>query len=152
MPQADQPKTSHPDPKALFAKFTLSKRGRTRAVTYKTPRDRLLDSLANQIELVHLLQEHRDPKQEGHKARKMFFFDHGSYVMQIKYNSQPLDLTPDADTIQVTSLDEVEEVLNGAIDLARAGHFDDQISRIAAEWSETRRGRRGKGGPAEEPA
>lgn len=135
-------KNDRPDPRALFGKFTLSKRGRTRVVTYKKPRDRLLDSLGNQIEMVHLLKERRDPKTEGHKERKMFFFDRGYYVVQIKYNSQPLELMPEADTIQVSNLDEVEEVLNHAITLASAGHFDEQIERLAAEWASTRRGRR----------
>lgn len=144
-----------PDPKALFGKFTLSKRGRTRAVQYKSPRDRLLDSLANQLEIVGLLKEGRVPKEEGRKTRKMFFPEGDQYVVQVKYNNEPLNITPDADAIQVTNLDEVEEVLNGAITLANAGHFDEQISRIAAAWSETRRGRGPQDlarEPAEEPA
>ena len=142
-------KNDRPDPRALFSKFTLSKRGRTRAVTYKRPRDRLIDSLGKQIEIVHLLQEHRNPKQEGYKVRKMFFEDRGRYGVQIKYNNVPLDLTPEADTVEVGSLEQIEEVLKAATNLARAGYFDDQISRIAAEWSETRRGKRT---PAEEAA
>lgn len=150
------PKNEKPDPRALFGRFTLSKRGRTRTITYKKPRDRLLDSLGHQIAMVHLLKEHRDPKAEGHKARKMFSEEHGRYVVQIKYNSVPLDLTPEADAVEVEDLDQLEEVLNGAIDLTRAGHFDDQIERIAAEWATTRRGKRGprqrQQAPAEQTA
>lgn len=137
------PKNDRPDVKALLSKFTLTKRGRTRAITYKKPRDRLIDSLGKQIEMVHLLQEKRDPKVEGYKERKMFFFDRGYYIVQIKYNSQPLDLTPEADTFQVDTLEQVEEVLNTAITLANAGHFDEQLDRLATEWASTRKGPRG---------
>ncbi len=72
-----------PDPKTLLSKFTLTRRGRTRALTYKQPRDRLIDSLGKQIAMAHLLQERRDPKAEGHKEQKMFFEERGRYVVQI---------------------------------------------------------------------
>src|SRR5512135_1224870 len=80
-PPAEPGETPRPDPRALFATFTLSKRGRIRVVTDKTPRDRLLKSLGTQREIVHLLQQGRDPKREGYKGRQMFREDRGRYVV-----------------------------------------------------------------------
>lgn len=134
--------TDYPDLQTLFGEFQSSKRGRTRTVTYQRPCDRLIDSLKRQIDIVHLLQQGRDPKQKGHKVRKMFSEEHGRYIVQIKYNEEPLNFLPDRDTAEVESLSQVEKMLTNAITAAQAGYFDDQINRIAKAWSEMRRGRR----------
>lgn len=134
--------TDYPDLQTLFGEFTTSKRGRTRTVTYQSPRDRLIDSLRKQLTVVQMLREGRDPRQEGQKVRKMFAEERGRYIVQIKYNGQPINFLPDKDTAEVANLDQVEKMFTNAITATQAGYFDEQISKIAQEWSETRRGRR----------
>lgn len=73
----------------------------------------------------------------------MFYEENGRYVVQAKYANNPLGLTPDADTVEVATLEKVEELMKDFITLAKAGHFDEQINRIAVDWASKRSGKRG---------
>lgn len=145
-----------PDVRTLLGKFTMSKRGRTRPISYKKPRDRLIESLSKQSAIINLLKEGRDPKQEGYKEHKMFYEDKGNYVVQLRYSNTPIELTNDSDAVEVKTLEEVEEVINAFMILARNGYFDEQINRLAGEWAAKRIGPRGprkpKAAPTEQTA
>lgn len=146
MPQANS------RPEALLEKYNLSIRGRiTRVGGYKKPpREKLIDSFKNQIEIVHILREGREPKGEGIKERRMFYEEDGHYVVQAKYANNPLKLTPDADTVEVGTLEELKGLMEDFITLAKAGYFDEQVNRIASDWASKRVGKRGPRKPKTE--
>lgn len=137
------PKEGSPDSKNLLARFTLAKRGRERPMAYKRPRDRLLENLARQLEIVKVLRGGRDPKEEGFKEHKMFYEDRGRYVVQIRYSNTPLEIEDDADAVEVDTLEQVEDALNAAMTMTKNGYFDEQINRLAGEWAAKRVGKRG---------
>lgn len=152
MATATQVRTGTLDIKSVLSKYNLAKHGRKRPIAKKGPRDRLIESLGNQIEIVHAVRDGRDLKEAGLKGHKMFYHHNGRYVVQIRYTNTPLDLTPDADSVEVDTLDEVEGAFNDFTELAKSGVFDEQINRIAAEWAsklEGKRGRKPKGTTAE---
>src|SRR5512135_1547164 len=99
------------DIKAALGRYTLSKFGRKRPIASKRPRDRLVESLGNQIEIVHVMKAGRDPKEAGLKAHRMFFEHQGRYIVQVKYTNTPLELADEADAVEVDKLDDVEEVM-----------------------------------------
>src|SRR5512147_2365883 len=123
------------DIKSALSRYTLSKFGRKRPVASKRPRDRLVESLGNQIEIIHAMKAGRDPREAGLKAHRMFFEHQGRYIVQVKYTNTPLELTDEADAVEVDTLNDVEEVMKKFIDFAKVGLFDEQINRIAAEWA-----------------
>jgi hypothetical protein len=67
----------------------------------------------------------------------------GRYVVQIRYSNTPLELSDDADAIEVEKLEQVVEVLNIIIDLTKKGYFDEQINALAEAWAAKRIGKRG---------
>lgn len=132
------------DIKAALGSYTLSKFGRKRPAASKRPRDRLVESLGNQIEIIHVMKAGRNPKEAGFKAHRMFFEHQGRYIVQIKYTNTPLDITDDVDAVEVDTLDDVEDVMKKFMDFAKAGVFDEQVNRIAAEWAAKLEGKRGR--------
>lgn len=152
MPTTTQLKTGMVDTKSVLSKYTLAKHGRKRPVVKKEPRDRLIESLGNQIEIIHALQTGKDLKEAGLKGHKMFYHHNGRYIVQIRYTNTPLDLTPEADSVEVDTLEEVERAFKDFTELTKGGVFDEQINSIAAAWAaklEGKRGRKPKGTAAE---